>query len=74
MMKKGRGRRGERSSVSEEGMNGGSELGSDLNLDLDSVSDLWKLLWIWIRQNDADHLDPDPQHCLKQISITFSNT
>ena len=44
MMKKGRGRRGERSSVSEEGMNGGSELGSDLNLD----PDLWIILQIRI--------------------------
>ena len=40
----------------EEGS--GGELGSDL--------DPWKILWIWIRiqQNDADPLDPDPQHCL----------
>ena len=22
-----------------------------------------KKLWSWIRQNDADPLDPDPQHC-----------
>ena len=50
----GRGRRceGERLSVKEEGS--GAELGSDL--------DPWKILWIRIRQNDADPLDPDPQH------------
>ena len=47
---------GERLSVKEEGS--GGELGSDLDLDPDP----WKILWI--RQNDADPLDPDPQHCL----------
>ena len=49
----------ERLSVKEEG-NGG-ELGSDLDLDP------WKILWI--RQNDADPLDPDPQHWLECYSI-----
>ena len=49
-------------SVKEEGRGGGSELGSDL----DSDPDPWKILWIRIRnrQNGADPLDPDPQHCL----------
>ena len=42
--------------MKEEGRGGGSELGSDLDLDP------WKILWIRIRQNDADPLDPDPQH------------
>ena len=37
----------------------GSELSSDLDLDPDP----WKILWIRIRQNEADPLDPDPQHC-----------
>ena len=46
---------GERLSVKE-----GGELGSDLDLDPDP--DPWKILWIRIRQNDADPLDPDPQH------------
>ena len=25
----------------------------------------WVQIWIWIRQNDVDHSDPDldPQHC-----------
>ena len=45
--------------MKEEGRGGGSELGSDLDLDPDS----WKILWIRIRQNDVDPLDPDPQHC-----------
>ena len=27
--------------------------------------DPWKLLWIWIRQNYADPLDPDLQHWFK---------
>ena len=50
-------------SVKEEGRGGGSELGSDLDLD----PDLWKISWIRIRQNDADPLDPDldPQHWYK---------
>ena len=48
-------------SVKEEGRGGGSELGSDLDLD----PDLWKILWIRIRQNDADPLDSDLQHCFK---------
>ena len=43
--------------MKEEGRDGGgSELGSDLDLDP------WKILWKRIRQNDADPLDPDPQH------------
>ena len=42
--------------MKEEGRDG--ELGSDLDLDLDP--DPWKILWIRIRQNDADSLDPDP--------------
>ena len=49
---------GERLSVKEEGS--GGELGSDLDLDPDP----WKILWIRIRQNDAD---PDPQHCYVDI-------
>ena len=53
------------------GEGGGSELGSDLDLYL--APDPWKILWIriWIRQNDADPLDPDrhPQHCGKSIII-----
>ena len=53
--------KGERLSVKEEGRGGGSELGSDLNLDSDPAPAPWKILWI--RQNDADFLDPDPQHC-----------
>ena len=54
---------GERLSVKEEGRGGGSELGSDLDLDPDPNP--WKILWIRIRQNDTDPLDPDPQHCFK---------
>ena len=54
----GGGRRVDRLSVKEEGSGGGSEQGSDLEPDPDP----WKILWIWIRQNDADPLDPDPQH------------
>ena len=42
----------------EEGRGGGSELGSDQDLDPDSEP--WKILWIQTRQNDADPLDPDP--------------
>ena len=54
---------GERSSMKEEGRDGGSELGSDMDLDPDP----WKILWVWIRQNDMDPLDPDPQqqHCFE---------
>ena len=67
MMDEGGGVRkeGERLSVKEEGS--GGELGSDLDLDPDP--DPWKLLWIriQIRQNDADPLDPDPQHSSVQI-------
>ena len=44
----------------EEGRGGGSELSSDL----DSDPDPWKILWIRIRQDDTDPLDPDPQHWL----------
>ena len=47
----------ERLSVQEEGS--GGELGSGLDLDPDP----WNILWIRIRQNDADPLDPDLQHC-----------
>ena len=56
---------GERLSVKEEGR--GGELGSDLDLDLDldPDPDAGKILWIRIRQNYADPLDPDPQHCFK---------
>ena len=43
--------------MQEEGS--GGELGSDLDLDPDPL----KMLWIRIRQNDANPLDPDPQHC-----------
>ena len=50
--------------MKEEGRGGGSELGSDLDLDPDQ----WKILWIRIRQNDANPLDPDPQHCLRLLS------
>ena len=42
------------------GESDGSKLGSELDLDPDP--DPWKILWIRIRQNDADPLDPDPQH------------
>ena len=54
--------------MKEEGRGGGSELGSDLDLDPDP--DPWKILWIRIRQNDADPVDPDPQHCLKSVQCT----
>ena len=56
--------------MKEEGRGGGSELGSDLDLDLDLDldPDPWKILWIRIRQNYADPLDPDPQHCFKYES------
>ena len=65
MRELGWGRRGERSSVKEEGRGGGSEL------DLDLDPDPWKILWIriWIRQNDADLLDPDPQHCYRPTPL-----
>ena len=44
--------------MKEEGRSGGTELGSDLDLNPDQ--DPWKMLWfrIWIRQNDVDPLDP----------------
>ena len=38
-------------------------------MDLDPDPDPWKILWIRIRQNDADPLDPDPQHCCTLIGI-----
>ena len=46
--------------MKEEGRGGGSELGSDLDLDPDP----WKILWIQILiwQNDVDPLDPHLQH------------
>ena len=60
MRDEGRGVRveGERLIVKEEGS--GGELGSDLD------PDPWKILWIriQIQQNDAEQLDPDPQHWL----------
>ena len=31
----------------------------DMSLDPDP----WKTFWIRIRHNDADPLDPEPQHC-----------
>ena len=63
MMDEGRGMRvqSERLSVKEEGS--GGELGSNLDLDPDPDPNPWKILWIRIRQNEADPLDPDPQHC-----------
>ena len=59
-------------SVTEEGRGVGSELGSDL----DSDPDPWKILWIRIRnrQNGADPLDPDPQHCLIPTHCLQSGT
>ena len=49
--------------MKEEVRGGESELGFDLDMDPDP----WNILWIRIRiqQNDADPLDPDPQHCLQ---------
>ena len=44
--------------LNEEGRDRGSELGSDRD------PDPWKILWIRIRQNYADPLDPDLQHCV----------
>ena len=57
---------GERLSLKEEGS--GGELGSDLDPDPDP----WKI-WIRIRQNEADPLDPDldPQHCLSVTDGPF---
>ena len=52
--------RGERLSVKEKWRGGGSEVGSDLDPD--------QLKMFWIRQNDADHLDPDPQYCMRGIN------
>ena len=40
------------------GRGGCDELGSDLDPDPDP----WKILWIRIRQNDAEPLDLDPPH------------
>ena len=48
--------------MKEEGRGGGSELGSVLDLDADP----WKILWIWIQQNDTGPLDLDQQHCFKE--------
>ena len=48
---------------------GGCERFSHLSLDLVSDPDLWKILWIRIRQNDADPSDPDPQHCFKATKL-----
>ena len=53
--------------MKEEGRGGGSKLGSDLDLDP------WKILWIRIRQNDADPLDPDPQHWPRWVLIMEKN-
>ena len=54
--------------MKEEGRGGGSELGSDLDPDPDP----WKILWIRIRQNDVDPLDPDPQHLFQhRVGIVF---
>ena len=57
--------------MSEEGRGGGSELVSDLSLDL--YPDPWKILRIRIRQIDADPLDPNPDshHCSKNLAIFF---
>ena len=52
--------------VREDWRGGGSELGSH--------QDLWKILWIRIRQNDADPLGPDPQHCFIDISSPGTDT
>ena len=49
------------------GEGGGSELGSDLDLDP------WKIFWIRIRQDDADPLDPDPQHWPRWVRIIEKN-
>ena len=69
MRELGWGRRGERLYVKEEGRGDGSELGSYLDMDPDP----WKILWIQIRQNDVDPLDPDPdlQHCYLFIYMVF---
>ena len=70
MMDEGGGVRkeGERLSVKEEGS--GGELGSDLDLDPDP--DPWKRLWIRIRQNDADPLDPIRNTDYKFITCLYS--
>ena len=47
--------------MKDEWRGGGSEIGSDLDLDP------WKILWI--RQNYADPCHPDPQHCLGQKKL-----
>ena len=48
--------------MKEEGRGGGSELGSDLDLDPGTRSKLFIILWIRIRQIDTDPLDSDPQY------------
>ena len=47
--------------MKEERRGGGSELGSDLDLDPDPR----KILWI--RQNNTDPSDPDPQNCFSRL-------
>ena len=62
--------------MKEEGKGGGSELGSDLDPDPDPGLDPWKILWIRIRQNDANPLDPDLQHCMLytvEIMVAYEN-
>ena len=54
--------------MKEEGRGGVSELGSDLD------PDPWKILLIWIQQNDADPLDPDPQHCFTYCILIISES
>ena len=56
--------------MKEEGRGGGSELGSYLDLDPDT--DPWKILWIRIRQIDADPLDPDLQHWGQPLLVLLS--
>ena len=55
----GGGRRGEMKIVREQERIGRSELASE-GLDLYLDPDPWNILWIRIRQNVADPLDPDP--------------
>ena len=50
--------------MKEEGSSG--ELVSDLDLDPDPR----KILWIRVRQNDADPLDPDPQHWFLHCTVS----
>ena len=56
--------------MKKEGRGGGSELGFGLDLD----SDPWKIVWIRIRQNDADPLHPDPQHCFEFVLLLFPDS